>query len=337
MKVCMLTTTHRPDDARIVREMSTLSRDHTTTLLAVPQPYPKWQHPLKLLELLQKASALKADVYHCHEPDALLIGLMQKLRGKKVVYDVHEHWPSELPRDVHAPAWTGSILDPLERWMSRRADAVIAVSGSVGSRFPGCTLLPNYPSLYTQHPADASPHSLSTIAAKIHSYHSLNECIQVVQNLKESWEDVSLTLIGIVDPSRIPGNLPVICTGYVPQNRVYGYLGRSRIGLVLLKPEYENIRIGLPNKLFNYMACGVPVIASDLPEMSRLIETTDCGLLVEPGDVDGITESALWLGEHPKRAAAMGERGRKAIQDYYNWQAVEGRLSAVYTRMGARA
>jgi glycosyltransferase involved in cell wall biosynthesis len=335
--VCHLTSTHPADDARIARESATLRRSgHPAWVAAIPSGYPKWQHPLKLLQLAVTSCQHDADVYHCHEPDALVVGLLHKLRGKRVVYDVHEHWPSELPHDLGAPQALAPLIDPVERWLARRADAVIAVSGSVGARFDHPVILPNYPDPATTllpPPATLNLHAFSTIAANLHAFHGVPEALTAVDRLRAGgWEDAQLTLVGTVR-APLPPAAPVTCTGYLPQAQIPATLQAAGVGLVLLQPEYENIRIGLPNKLFSYMAAGVPVIASALPEIRQVVRDARCGVLVEPGNVDAIVEAACWLADHPADARTLGLNGQQAIMTRYRWDAVEERLVAAYTTL----
>ena len=337
MKVCHLTTTHPPDDARIAREGNTLCRcGHRVTVATIPPGYPKWQHPLKLFQLAAESLRHDADIYHCHEPDALAIGLLHKLRGKQVVYDVHEHWPSELPHDIGAPQTLAPFIDPVERWLARRADAVIAVSESVGARFDRPVILPNYPDpATTLLPPPAAPnlHAFSTLASNLHAFHGVPEALAAVDRLRAGgWEDAQLTLVGTVR-APLPPAAPVTCTGYLPQAQIPATLQAAGVGLVLLQPEYENIRIGLPNKLFSYMAAGVPVIASALPEIRQVVRDARCGVLVEPGNVDAIVEAACWLADHPADARTLGLNGQQAIMTRYRWDAVEERLVAAYTTL----
>jgi hypothetical protein len=328
MNVCHLTTTHPADDARIRRERRTVERtgQHTTTFKGILPGYPKWQHPIRLLALAKQALTTDTDAIHCHEPDALLIALLRKaLRGDRVIYDVHEHWPSELPRDIGAPAWLSRLIDPVERWLSRRADAVITVSESVGQRFPGSTILPNYPDTLPAPVSTGIPlRSFSILGAKLHPYH-IRDGLNAVTRLREYWPDTRLTLVGNL-ATPLPEGAPVTCTGYLPQAAIPAALQHAGVGLVLPSPEYENIRIGLPNRLLSDMAAGVPVIAAALPEIERIVDGAGCGVLVQPDDVAEIVEAALWLDEHPGKAREMGERGREAIASRYNWNAVQDRL-----------
>ncbi|MDD5419887.1 MAG: glycosyltransferase, partial [Methanomicrobiaceae archaeon] len=107
-------------------------------------------------------------------------------------------------------------------------------------------------------------------------------------------------------------------------------LNRGGIGLLLFRPDYYNIYIGLPNKLFDYMLLGLPIIATDLPEIGRIIREADCGILVDPADAAGIAEAIAYLAERPDEAVRMGANGRRAVEERYNWGRMEGVLLDVY-------
>ncbi|MBP7411822.1 MAG: glycosyltransferase, partial [Methanoculleus sp.] len=105
------------------------------------------------------------------------------------------------------------------------------------------------------------------------------------------------------------------------------------IGLLAFQPDYYNAYIGLPNKLFDYMLCGLPIVASDFPEIRRVVSDAECGLLVDPTNPDAIAGAIIYLMEHPEEAQRMGENGRRAVLEKYNWEEMEGRLLAMYRRI----
>jgi glycosyltransferase involved in cell wall biosynthesis len=102
------------------------------------------------------------------------------------------------------------------------------------------------------------------------------------------------------------------------------------VGMVLFQPIHYNNIIGLPNKLFEYMACGKPVIASDFPEIRTIVEETDCGILVDPSNINDIEKAIIWMLKNPEEAQEMGLRGRKAIEYKYNWAEMEKLLFNMY-------
>jgi glycosyltransferase involved in cell wall biosynthesis len=85
-----------------------------------------------------------------------------------------------------------------------------------------------------------------------------------------------------------------------------------------------------PNKMFEYMAAGLPVVASDFPLWRKIIKSAECGLLTDPLNPAAIAEALVWLLRHPARAAQMGRNGRRAVAENYNWERESGSLIATY-------
>jgi glycosyltransferase involved in cell wall biosynthesis len=106
-------------------------------------------------------------------------------------------------------------------------------------------------------------------------------------------------------------------------------LEHSMAGLVTLHPII-NYRDALPVKMFEYMAAGIPVIASDIPLWRSIIESADCGICVDPFDPGAIAGAIDSLFENPERAWRMGENGRKAVVSKYNWSIEEKKLYRFY-------
>lgn len=75
-----------------------------------------------------------------------------------------------------------------------------------------------------------------------------------------------------------------------------------------------------PLKLYESMACGVPVIASNLPGLSDTIRHADCGVLVSPGNADELAEAVRSLDASPLAAREMGERGRESAVREHSWR-----------------
>jgi glycosyltransferase involved in cell wall biosynthesis len=106
-------------------------------------------------------------------------------------------------------------------------------------------------------------------------------------------------------------------------------LGRSVAGLVTFHPLPNHID-AQPNKMFEYMSAGIPVIASDFPLWREIIAGNQCGLCVDPNNPTAIAAAIQYLVLHPHEARRMGENGRKAVLDRYNWSAEEQKLFRLY-------
>jgi glycosyltransferase involved in cell wall biosynthesis len=125
------------------------------------------------------------------------------------------------------------------------------------------------------------------------------------------------------------------------QTREFGKVGREELpsilsqsvaGLVLFLPVPNHVD-AQPNKIFEYMSAGIPVIGSNFPLWKEIIEGNACGICVDPFDVVAISRAILWLADHPEEARRMGENGRKAVCDKYNWEIESIRLISFYSEL----
>jgi glycosyltransferase involved in cell wall biosynthesis len=92
-----------------------------------------------------------------------------------------------------------------------------------------------------------------------------------------------------------------------------------------------------PNKLFEAMAAGVPVVASNLQVMSEIVRATGCGRVVDPNDRQAIAAAcAEILDASPDAAAAWRRRALEAAHERYNWERESAELIALYDRIAAR-
>jgi glycosyltransferase involved in cell wall biosynthesis len=86
----------------------------------------------------------------------------------------------------------------------------------------------------------------------------------------------------------------------------------------------------LPNKLFDYMLVGLPVVASNFPLYREIVEPHHCGLLVDPSRPEEIAGAMEYLIEHPQQARDMGENGRRAVIEEFNWTTESEKLLQIY-------
>lgn len=114
-----------------------------------------------------------------------------------------------------------------------------------------------------------------------------------------------------------------ICwAGWVNHEELFRYLRAADVGII---PHLRSAHVDttIPNKIFDYMACGLPVIASDAPPMQRIVEETGAGLVFKSGDSADLTQAVMQVySSHEK----YGERGFDAVRKKYNWSIDEKKL-----------
>jgi glycosyltransferase involved in cell wall biosynthesis len=153
--------------------------------------------------------------------------------------------------------------------------------------------------------------------------------------------DVRLQLAGPVFPpsllpemQSLPGWRSVTHLGVLDRPGVQDLLARARLGLVLLLAEPIHVT-SMPVKLFEYMAAGIPVVASDFPLWRKIVESARCGIVVNPLDSAAVAQAIGYLLDNPREAAAMGLRGRRAVVTHYNWEAEAKKLISCYEALAA--
>ena len=288
--------------------------------------------------------AARPDVAHFHDPELVPVGMLLRLSGIKVVYDVHE----DLPRQIQGKAYIPALLRrpiaavaALCEWAAGRCfNGIAAATPIIGARFPArrTVVVRNFPILdefnqietgnYLQRPRQV---------AYVGGIAPLRGSVGMISALsRQTPPGARLQLAGAFMPAAHQGECEALegwqsvdFLGWSDRAQVRDVLGAARAGLVVLRPT-QSYRESLPIKLFEYMAAGLPVIASDFPIWRDIVEGAGCGLLVDPEDPDAIAGAMDWILAHPDEAKAMGERGRRATRETYNWTAEAHALVAFY-------
>jgi glycosyltransferase involved in cell wall biosynthesis len=300
-----------------------------------------------LWHALREAREVKALAYHFHDPELMLVGFALKFQGNRVFYDVHEDVPRQLLDKRWVAPWLRKTLaylvEGLEWLAARSFDGVIAATPAIARRFPArnTVTVQNYPITGELAPVsdDEIPHHRR--APRI----AYIGGIQLVRGAREMIEAVGLlspatqaTLVlagevypaGLLDELRdLPGWKSVEFLGVCSRAQVSAELATARMGLVLFHPLRNHVD-AQPNKLFEYMSAGLPVVASNFPLWREIVTVGGCGILVDPCNPGEIAEAIRWLLEHPTEAQAMGQRGRLAVEDRFNWSNEAKKLLRFY-------
>jgi glycosyltransferase involved in cell wall biosynthesis len=115
--------------------------------------------------------------------------------------------------------------------------------------------------------------------------------------------------------------------GLLPPNEALFLEASSNLLVALYNPELLWNNITLPNKLFEAMMCGIPILTNIAHDV---VSETECGLIVEYGNVEQIKKAIVTLQDNPALRKRLGENGRKAFLEKYNWDVMEQRLYKAY-------
>ena len=362
-----MTSVHPWDDSRIFRKMCRwlASAGHEVHLVAANGPaeartevdgvrlhlLPTRGGRLRRMTetswaVFKKALRLQGDVTQFHDPELLPYGMLMAAMGRRVIYDAHEDAPRDvlirdyLPRPVR---WAASAGISLTEWTGSRFfyNGIVTATPLIGKRFPKhkTRVVHNYAALNSNECdllagyKDRPPHF--AFVGAMSWGRGTEEMVRAIGKVKAN--KARLVLAGPrvffgreeSGPEHLPGWEKVLERGVVSAPEVTEIYRSVRAGLILFLPG-PNHDDALPNKLFEYMAAGLPLIVSDIPMWRLLVEEARCGLLLDPNDVDAVARALDWVLEHPAEAEDMGRRGARMARERYNWASEARRLELLY-------
>jgi glycosyltransferase involved in cell wall biosynthesis len=296
-----------------------------------------------------RALTLRTDICHIHDPELLLAARQLSKSGLCVCFDSHEDVPRQLlskhylPTPARRPVaflWKSLVEDP----MCSRLDGVIAATPGIRRRFAGVarrlTVVRNYPLLSEFQPAPTERPPGNTLCY-LGAIASTRGVLEAIDALALTRTPPTLVIAGSCwEPGfwekarRSAGFAHVKHLGVVDRAEVASVLARACAGLVTLHPTPNHIE-SIPVKMFEYMAAGLPIIASDFRLWRDIIEEHQCGLAVDPLDPGAIARAIDTLMQDPIAARAMGQRGRRAIETQLNWDAEAVALLQFYDELRA--
>jgi glycosyltransferase involved in cell wall biosynthesis len=282
-------------------------------------------------------------------PTAISVG---KREHVPVVLDLAEHYPAMMraiwETGQHRPLdWlvrNPRTVERVERYCIANVDHIITVADEMSDRLVRLGVAPSRITRVSNTPilnefASESRSATSSVTSKppqpirlvylglLEVVRGINEILDAVASLRGHHPRVSLLLIGSGRDERLfrdraaslgLGEGDVEFAGYVPYASAMRRVASADIGVLPLHRN-EHMDTTEPNKLFDYMSVGLPVITSNTIPSARIIRAEHAGLVFEAGDAASLAEAIVSLSDAGKRTE-MGANGRVAVKRFYNWK-----------------
>jgi len=369
IKICHVSTGHNVFDDRIFfKECSSLTDNYETHIIAIgekDETVNKVQiHAIKKgtsrfhrfivvqIKLLSLSLRVNAKVYHFHDPDLILFGFIQKLLGKKVIYDMHELVYSQ----INDKEWLGTagirrVISCtylfFENLAVRFFDHIIIaedgywnyVQDKHQKHIKKFTAIRNF-SIYEmieKTPIDTnykkSNNKIIVYAGGLSKIRGIKEIIEAIQSI----DNIVFLTLGSWENEQYQNeclhadiNSKMNYIGLVKMDKVYSYLKIADIGIANLYHK-QNYLTSLPIKAFEYMASGLPIIMSNFPYWIETFQ--ECALFVNPTDSTDIKNKIEYLLNDDILRKKLAESGKKVVLEKYTWEAEAKNLVQCYEKL----
>jgi glycosyltransferase involved in cell wall biosynthesis len=298
----------------------------------------------------KKALELNADIYHLHDPELIPIGIKLKKKGKKVIFDSHEDIPDQILGKPYLNQYLLKIISRIyaiyERNILKYFDRVIAatpfIQGKISRWCSFVTNINNYPITSEFGNVVGRNDTEVPVVCFIGMIMEISGIKQIIEALEYCKTNVRLKLAGNFSPTSLHDEViqykgweKVDELGFLDRKKMNQIFSLSLAGIVCPLPLPDHLN-SQPNKMFEYMSAGLPVIASNFPHYQRIIEENNCGICVDPYKPGEITGAIDYVVNNRVLAYEMGRNGRKAVEKKYNWKIEEIKLLDVYDGIFAK-
>ena len=337
-----------------VREISLPARGKVARLF--------WHIPKLYKKLFKELADVQPNILHVTHlallPPALAFA---KVRDLPVFYDAYERYAIDISEGIpYGKKFFRNVLERIENTMVSYVDAVLT-TGSAGrileDRYQECGVpvveLFNVPDLTINSDRNKvkelrnnlDENCVLVYAGGLSVQKGLLKYFWLIRKLVDLGYDVRLWLIGLYHESewsflskcikRASLRQHVDVIPWLPYKELLSHLEAANISLSLLQPtdSFKAAGKGTSRKLFTYMQCSLPIIATNLSSVSDVVRETSCGLLVDPEDDYGLLKAVRSLIDDPCMAKKLGENGRRAVIEKYNWEFEREKLLSIYKKI----
>lgn len=364
MKVCHLTSAHPRYDTRIfIKECKSLANNGFAVSLIVADGLgDEYKDGVNFFDVGQKSTnrlsrfiittkkvykkalKLNADIYHFHDPELMFFAYLLKLKGKKVIYDVHEDLPRQLLSKPYLSNLSKKLLsffiEKIEKFFASKFTAIITATPFICKIFheinKNTVDINNFPLLGELHDPSNDNIKINQVC-----YVGAISEIRGIESLINACENINGTLVlaGKFTSQyleqrirSLKGWKNVDYRGLINREEVKQLLSESKAGIVTFLAEPNHIN-SQPNKMFEYMSAQLPVICSNFELWKSIVEVNNCGFCVEPNDTYAISNKINLLLNDDYKVSNFGKNGRETVLSSYNWSIEESKLLKLYKNL----
>ena len=368
MRICHVCNGHLVDDVRVFRRAccelagagyevhlfaqgkgSKAYEEKGVIIHPLPEPGSRWQRHARASRVAQLAADLRPDLFHVHEPD-LLRAVLSRAGSRPVIYDVHESYLDILSENSWMPTWIKPLSriawDQWERRLVRRCAAVVVtVTGTIAKRYKSLNknvcVVANFPDWQSMDELSPVQRDGATcvMAGTLSPSRGLPMIFRALALLKQRGLNVQLNLAGGAsdgyllslwnEAESLGVRQQVKYHGILSTEEALRFQKKADIGLVTYQPLLYCMN-SLPNKLLECMSLGVPVVYSNFQNYREIAETAGAGIMVDPTVPEQIADAIETLVRSPDLARRMGEAGKRAVRERFNWGVERVKLLRLY-------
>jgi glycosyltransferase involved in cell wall biosynthesis len=330
-------------------------RHNDIEFVRIADPKSLFGRALGQVKLLRTLLHQHADVYLFQDPQLVALALILKLAFRRhVIYDAYEDFPSMAAQKASIPRWlrpwASQSIAALESVAALCFDAILTADSLTLRRLARTgsshkRVFYNFPNLdFFPRPARQIEKRFDLVyRGGISERAGTFLLLDALRLLTRESRRPSLLLIGYCDHAAAERKLrdriaslglssQVTICGRIPHDDMAAALGQARVGICPLN-DTPKFRLNIPVKIFEYWACGLPVVASDLRPSRPFVHASGAGLLFPAGDAVALARGITNLLDQPDHAEQMGARGRAIVEQRLNNSAEARKLLALCARL----
>lgn len=338
----------------IRKPISGLRKKTSVGVLKFPFYFNFWR---KFLDSILKQEHF--DAIHIHDLPLAQVGLeMRKKYNLKFILDLHENWPAHLRTAKHTNTFLGKLLSSNKQWdyyeqkMTRTADAVITVVQEMNERLVKLGVnrnklfvLQNFIELNKSRLGINYEHKISQnkeeyiliYSGGVTFHRGLQIAIKGLKLARVKKNKIKLWVVG--DGSYLPFIKQLVnqeglqnivkFTGRKPYEELLEYIEHADIGII---PHLKTVQTdnSSPNKLFEYMSKGLPILSSNCNSVGRLIKESDCGKIYKHDSPEDFAKKLLQMIHSKEDIKNYSYNAKKAVKEKFNWETSKKNLFKLY-------